>query len=155
MPACRRYLENLKRAFLVNGGEGGATKLAWTGHVISLPWKVIGALLPPARFGGGWPCFVLAITLIGGITFLIDEVTVTGFGRGDAHPVPTDALLWSKTSPMKMIWTRFDGSALPPLYSKAAPQDVCPDTATNRGKGDTSTGATRPVNRMCRSTTFE
>ena len=70
------WFENLKGAFLVNGGdtEHPPTMAAWAGHVVSLPWKVLAALLPPASLMGGYPLFVCAIGFIGIITFFVDEI---------------------------------------------------------------------------------
>ena len=64
------YLENLKAAFLVNGGdtENTPTVGAWVGHVISLPWKVSAALLPPASLWGAYPLFVSSIVFISGVS---------------------------------------------------------------------------------------
>lgn len=75
------YLESLKAAFLVNGGdaENKPTVGAWVGHIISAPWKVLAALLPPASFMGAYPLFVSSIIFIGLITFLVDEIA-TLFG---------------------------------------------------------------------------
>merc|ERR1719464_2283176 len=41
-------------------------------HLISIPWKLLFALLvPPTAFAGGWLCFVLSLGAIGGLTAII------------------------------------------------------------------------------------
>ena len=42
--------------------------------MLSLPFKVIFAFAPPPNFAGGWPCFVTALVLIGGLTALIGDL---------------------------------------------------------------------------------
>ena len=32
------------------------------------------AIVPPSRYGGGWPCFIVALVLIGIITAIVGEV---------------------------------------------------------------------------------
>ena len=70
------WLQNLKAAFLVHGGDESAPRTcsASVSHVVALPWKVIVALLPPAHLGASYPLFASSIGLIGAITFLIDDV---------------------------------------------------------------------------------
>lgn len=72
-------------------GNGDATALSWFGHILSCPWKVIMALLPPGSLYGGYPCFVCAICVIGAITFLIDEVA-TMFGCCCSIPPSINAI---------------------------------------------------------------
>merc|ERR1719174_1342988 len=43
-------------------------------HVISLPWKLVFALVPPVDYGGGWVCFCVALAFIGGVTALIGDM---------------------------------------------------------------------------------
>ena len=43
-------------------------------HFVAVPWKVLVALLPPQNVGGGWPCFVVAISVIGILTALIGDL---------------------------------------------------------------------------------
>jgi len=42
-------------------------------HIFALPWKLLVACVPPPSIGGGWPCFVAAISVIGGMTALIGD----------------------------------------------------------------------------------
>ena len=60
-------------------GEGGGPPSppgagAWFMHVLSLPFKLLCACVPPTVMGGGWPCFCVAIALIGVLTALIGDV---------------------------------------------------------------------------------
>jgi solute carrier family 8 (sodium/calcium exchanger) len=43
-------------------------------HYISVPWKLLFALVPPTDFGGGWVCFSTALMMIGVVTGLIGDV---------------------------------------------------------------------------------
>jgi len=43
-------------------------------HIISLPWKVAFAIVPPTTFCGGWVTFVVSIGLIGMVTGLIGDL---------------------------------------------------------------------------------
>jgi len=47
---------------------------AWVLHFVSLPWKLLVALVPPAELGGGWPCFATAIIVIGILTAVIGDL---------------------------------------------------------------------------------
>ena len=48
--------------------------MAWASHVLTLPFKLIFATVPPAALFGGWPCFVVSITYIGVVTAFIGDV---------------------------------------------------------------------------------
>ena len=61
------------------GGEGGGGDLCrrwrmYMVHVLTVPWKLLVALVPPTAFCGGWLCFVCAIVLIGFLTALIGDL---------------------------------------------------------------------------------
>ena len=43
-------------------------------HFFSIGWKVLFALCPPPHWGKGKPCFVAAITFIGGLTVMVGEI---------------------------------------------------------------------------------
>lgn len=43
-------------------------------HFLTITWKVIFALVPPVKWGGGWPAFIIALTFIGGVTAIVGEV---------------------------------------------------------------------------------
>jgi len=46
-------------------------------HFASIFWKFIFAVCPPPHMLGGWACFGTAISLIGGITFVVGEVAAS------------------------------------------------------------------------------
>lgn len=43
-------------------------------HYVALPFKLLCAFVPPSALGGGWPCFVVAISVIGILTALIGDL---------------------------------------------------------------------------------
>lgn len=42
-------------------------------HVLTMPWKVFFALVPPRHYWGGWLAFIVALALIGGIVVVVGE----------------------------------------------------------------------------------
>jgi len=42
-------------------------------HFMTIGWKVFFALIPPAHYMGGLPCFVLSLAVIGIVTFVVGE----------------------------------------------------------------------------------
>lgn len=43
-------------------------------HYLTLPWKLLFALIPPTEYGGGWVCFCVSIILIGLVTGVVGDV---------------------------------------------------------------------------------
>lgn len=43
-------------------------------HVISVPWKLLFAFIPPVDYLGGWACFCIALVFIGGVTWMVSDV---------------------------------------------------------------------------------
>ncbi|TKR60583.1 hypothetical protein L596_027810 [Steinernema carpocapsae] len=43
-------------------------------HVISVPWKLMFATIPPTDYWGGWACFIVSIIMIGVLTALIGDL---------------------------------------------------------------------------------
>jgi len=43
-------------------------------HFFSIGWKVIFAACPPPHWGGGVPCFLIAIAFIGALTAVVGEI---------------------------------------------------------------------------------
>ena len=42
-------------------------------------WKIVGAIVPPKKKGGGWPAFLVSLALIGIVTTIVGQVaTVLG-----------------------------------------------------------------------------
>lgn len=56
----------------VSGGDAAM-------HFLSVGWKVLFSLVPPAHMMGGWACFFVALTMIGGIVVVVGEIA-TLFG---------------------------------------------------------------------------
>jgi len=46
----------------------------WVLHIISMPWKLLFALIPPPDYLGGWLCFCIALVFIGGVTAIIGDM---------------------------------------------------------------------------------
>jgi len=42
-------------------------------HFCTILWKFIFALVPPTRYGGGTPSFLVALTFIGAITAIVEQ----------------------------------------------------------------------------------
>ena len=40
-------------------------------HAVAFPWKFAFAFVPPPTFLGGWPCFCVALALIGLVTAVV------------------------------------------------------------------------------------
>ena len=43
-------------------------------HFLTINWKVLFAVIPPSKSGGGWPAFFIALALIGLVTYVVGEV---------------------------------------------------------------------------------
>jgi solute carrier family 8 (sodium/calcium exchanger) len=43
-------------------------------HVISVPWKLLFAFIPPVDYIGGWACFCVALIFIGGVTWMVSDM---------------------------------------------------------------------------------
>lgn len=43
-------------------------------HFFSVGWAVLFACIPPPHWGGGVPCFIGAICMIGGLTAIVGEI---------------------------------------------------------------------------------
>ena len=53
--------------------EGGSC-IALLFYLLSLPFKIIFAFVPPPRLAGGWACFLVALCLIGVLTAIIGDL---------------------------------------------------------------------------------
>ncbi|CAG9536428.1 unnamed protein product [Cercopithifilaria johnstoni] len=70
------WLEQLIQATCINAGDiENATLMDCVLHILSFPWKVMAALIPPATTLGGWLAFFCALVLIGFITAVIGDLT--------------------------------------------------------------------------------
>merc|ERR1712149_119278 len=79
------WLDQFSEAFTVQAdddeeeeGEEGEEKMPSCGdyimHFLTLPWKLIFALIPPTGIYGGYPTFVISIAAIGLCTAVIGDV---------------------------------------------------------------------------------
>jgi len=75
------YCEQIKQSFSVNGGDTAtATCKDYFFHVLTFPYKVIFAFIPPTHCLGGWLTFILALAAVGFLTKIVGE-TATSFGN--------------------------------------------------------------------------
>lgn len=42
-------------------------------HFMVIGWKLFFSIIPPAHYGGGLPCFVISLAVIGIVTFVVGE----------------------------------------------------------------------------------
>merc|ERR1712020_757472 len=76
------WLEQFTGAFEVQAdddeGEEGEEKMPSCGdyimHFLTLPWKLIFALIPPTGIANGYPTFVISIAAVGVCTAVIGDV---------------------------------------------------------------------------------
>jgi len=61
-----------------DGGEpaekGGPSKFDWFMHIVSVPWKLLFAFVPPCDFCGGWACFSGALVMIAFVTAIVGDM---------------------------------------------------------------------------------
>eukprot|EP00928_Gymnodinium_smaydae_P048739 TRINITY_DN3262_c0_g2_i2.p1 TRINITY_DN3262_c0_g2~~TRINITY_DN3262_c0_g2_i2.p1 ORF type:complete len:858 (-),score=206.78 TRINITY_DN3262_c0_g2_i2:71-2584(-) len=72
-----RWKEQFTAALYVGGSkeeQQGASCLDWVTHIISMPWKLLFAIVPPTNFAGGWVCFCVALIMIGIVTAIIGDM---------------------------------------------------------------------------------
>jgi solute carrier family 8 (sodium/calcium exchanger) len=60
-------------------------------HYITLPWKVIFAIVPPTKYGEGWVCFCVSLMFIGVVTGVIGDLASL-FGCAVGMPDATTAI---------------------------------------------------------------
>jgi len=77
----RSWQQQFHEAITLGGGETeeGAeaeppTCMDYFMHYVTLPWKVIFALVPPTEILNGWACFVVSIFMIGLLTAFIGDL---------------------------------------------------------------------------------
>jgi Ca2+/Na+ antiporter len=88
-------------------------------HVISAPWKVLAATLPPKQVLGGWMRFFLATAMICGLTFVVMMFLATAGCLFNINPVMQGFILVAL------------GSALPKTISAVRSADSSEDAANS------------------------
>lgn len=71
------WKDQFVNALTVNGGDeeaGPASGFQWALHLLTLPWKLIFAMIPPVEYCGGWPCFYISLAFIGVVTAFISDL---------------------------------------------------------------------------------
>jgi len=73
------WASQFRDAILVNGGVDDESdtppSLADKAmHCITMPWKLLFALVPPTDYCGGWVCFFCALVMIGFVTMIIGDM---------------------------------------------------------------------------------
>ncbi|XP_069137487.1 sodium/calcium exchanger 1-like isoform X4 [Argopecten irradians] len=57
-----------------DGNDVDPTWVDYLLHFLTILWKVIGACVPPTKYLGAWPTFVLSLLYIGALTFLVEQL---------------------------------------------------------------------------------
>nr|XP_022315643.1 sodium/calcium exchanger 2-like isoform X4 [Crassostrea virginica] len=74
------WVTQMKNAMNVNGGDlENATFIDYLLHFLTFFWKILFALVPPPKYLGGWPAFILSLAVIGFMTAIIGDLA-TLFG---------------------------------------------------------------------------
>lgn len=76
------WKEQFHEALYVNGGEDDEddeyahppSAMDWVMHIITLPWKLLFATVPPTEYCDGWLCFVCSLFMIGVVTALVGDI---------------------------------------------------------------------------------
>lgn len=80
------WTDQFRSAFYVNGGgdgddggdgnneDGSASMMDWLMHILTVFWKVLFSIIPPADYCDGWPCFVVSLSMIGAVTAVIGDL---------------------------------------------------------------------------------
>jgi len=77
-------------AFYCNGtpaDQSTSSKVDWTFHLVSQPFKFIFAFIPPAPIAGGWACFCSALAMIGAVTMIVGDMAAL---MGCCMDIPDD-----------------------------------------------------------------
>jgi Ca2+/Na+ antiporter len=57
-------------------------------HIITVPWKLLFASVPPVDYADGWLCFFCALSMIGGVTYVVGALaTFLGCCMGIADEI--------------------------------------------------------------------
>jgi solute carrier family 8 (sodium/calcium exchanger) len=71
------WADQFTEAIYVNGSKEDQAASSWSDcvlHLLNFPWKIIFAFVPPTDFGGGWVCFICALSAIGVVTALVGDL---------------------------------------------------------------------------------
>lgn len=72
-----KFLIDYRAVTITVDGEDEPNSLDYLFHFISMPWKVICAIIPPKSFLGAYPTFVCSIMWIAGMSAIIEQVNRT------------------------------------------------------------------------------
>lgn len=53
--------------------QANASCKDWIMHLVFLPWRFLGAVVPPPQYCGGWLCFFCALGMVGFVTVVIGD----------------------------------------------------------------------------------
>jgi len=125
------WLDQFLSAFWVNGSreeQAEAALLDWIMHIVSFPWKMTFALVPPTDYMNGWLCFVCSLLMIGGVTAIIGDVAAL-FGCSLGLPDSITAITFVAL-----------GTSLPDTFASksAAQQDTYADASIGNVTGSNS-----------------
>lgn len=72
------WKEQFHEALYVNGGneedDSRPSILDWVMHIVSFPWKLLFATIPPTEYCDGWLCFFASLFMIGVVTALVGDI---------------------------------------------------------------------------------
>merc|ERR1719321_1705683 len=67
--------------FEIGDGDGDGdeeaeppSKMDYAIHIVSVPWKLLFAFVPPVDYCGGWLCFCCALVMIAGVTAIVGDM---------------------------------------------------------------------------------
>merc|ERR1719369_1543484 len=69
------WAQQFKDAMVVNGGDiENASFGDYVMHLLTFGFKLIFSIVPPAGMGGGWPCFLVSLTMIGLLVIVVGDL---------------------------------------------------------------------------------
>jgi solute carrier family 8 (sodium/calcium exchanger) len=125
------WVEQFTAAIYVNGSaedQAAAGCMDWIMHLVTVPFKLAFAIIPPTEFANGWLCFWFALGMIGLITALVgDFASYLGCSLG----IPDD---------VTAITLVALGTSLPDTFASmaAAQQDPYADASVGNVMGSNS-----------------
>mmetsp|Transcript_114707 Transcript_114707/g.319464 ORF Transcript_114707/g.319464 Transcript_114707/m.319464 type:complete len:858 (+) Transcript_114707:106-2679(+) len=129
------WRDQFRDALYVNGGNdddedgGGSPSVQdWIMHIITVPWKVFFAVVPPTDYCGGKLCFVCSLIMIGVVTAIIGDLAAL-FGCVMTIPNEVTAITFVAL-----------GTSLPDTFASkaAAQQDPHADASIGNVTGSNS-----------------